>query len=397
MKRASAILILLVVCGLALVGGSTAEEDVRISTMFFQEDIREALTELMLQTGTNIIFDDTVSGTVTLDLEDVPLERALEMILMAGGYSYRQIDDYYIVGLPDPRSELFGNLTEMETITLQYVTVAEARGLLPVHYDRYLRSSTSDDYTMTITAPQAVTQRLKEDLEQIDVPQQEIMIQAIVTELSLEALDELGGTLFQWSTEGFPDWDADGLFSIGLPSPGNLSLESGLFGTLEATLRAMEQDDQVDIRANPQIRTVDRNTADLFVGDTRHIILTPEGAASRLEQVNVGVSLEVTPRIVDGERIHLTVVPEISHMVSERREDLVVRRSEMSTSLYLENGQTAMLAGMTIEELLEQERKVPILGDIPLLRLLFRQTTERVSERELLVFITAEIIEKGSQ
>ena len=396
MKRRIVVL-LLVMFWSSLVAGVAADDDVRISTMFFQEDIREALTELILQTGTNIIFDDTVRGTVTLDLVDVPLERALEMILMSGGYSYRQMDDFYIVGLPDPRSELFGSLTEMETIRLQYIPVAEARSLLPSYYDRYLRSSTGDDYTMTVTAPQNVTERLKADLAKIDVPQQEILVRAIVTEISLEALHELGGTLFQWSTEGFPNWDSDGLFSVGLLSPGNLSLETGLFGTLEAQLRAMQQDDRVDIRANPQIRVVDRSTANLFVGDTRHMILAPEGAASRLEQVDVGVSLDVTPRIVDGERIHLTVAPEISHATNERREDLVVRRSEISTTLYLENGQTALLAGMTIEEILEQERKVPILGDIPLLRLLFRQTTERVGERELLVFITAEIIEKENR
>ncbi len=147
------------------------------------------------------------------------------------------------------------------------------------------------------------------------------------------------------------------------------------------------------MRANPQIRVVDRRTANLFMGDTRHIILTPEGAASRLERVDVGVTLNVTPRILGDDQIHLTIAPEISHVTDERREDLVVRRSEMSTTLFLDSGETALLAGMTVEDILRQERKVPILGDIPLLRLLFRQTIEKESERELMVFITAEILE----
>jgi len=374
----------------------TEEEPILVSTFFFETDIREALGELVLQTGINIIWDDTVRGSVTLDLEDVPFERALQMMLISGGFTYRKVEDFYLVGLPDPRSPMFKELTQTESVRLQYLNVSEARALLPRFYDDYLRGS-GDSYTMTVTAPPAIIERLLDDLAKIDTPQKEVMIKAIVTEISTEVLDDLGGTLFEWSTEGFPEWDSDGFFGIGLPTPGTVSLETGLFGQLEARIRALAQDDMAEIHANPQIRVTDRSTADLFMGDTRHIVLTPEGAASRLERVDVGVALNVTPRVLDNNQIRLEVAPEISHVTDERREDLIVRRSNISTTLFLEDGQTALLAGMTLEEILEQERKVPILGDIPLLRLLFRQTTERVGERELMIFLTAEVIEKGNQ
>ena len=399
MKSHKLVLMMVMMCFVCVAtSGVWAQEQEQplVSTLFFMEDIREAINELVLQTGINIIYDETVRGIVTLDLIDVPLEKALDMMLLAGGFTYQKIDDFYLVGLPDPRSPIFQHLVTTERIQLQYITAADARALLPQFYDNYLRS-VGTEYAMTVTAPAHLIERLKNDLAKIDVPRHEVLIKAIVTELSMEALEDLGATLFGWSTTGFPSWDSEGLFSIGLPSPGNISLGAGLFGTLEARLRAMEQNDLADVRANPTVRVIDRNTANRFVGDTRYIFLTPEGAPTRLEQVDVGVSLNVTPRILDNDRIQLTVSPEISHVTDERREDLVVRRSEISTTLFLQNGQTAMLAGMTVNEVLEQERKVPILGDIPLLRLLFRQTTERVSERELLVFITAEIIEMGNQ
>lgn len=369
--------------------------DIRISTLFYETDIREALGELVLQTGINIIYDETVRGIVTLDLDEVPFEQALRMLLIGGGYTYRRLDGFYLVGLADPRSPMFPSLVETETVRLQYLTAGEARSLLPTFYDRYLRVP-GEGYTMTVTGPPDIIARLREDLAKVDTPQQEILIKALVTEVSTEFLEELGGSFFNWSTQGAPNWDSDGVFSIGLPTPGTVTLGSSLFGQLEARIRALEQDDLAKVRANPQIRVIDRRTANLFVGDTRHIILTPEGAASRLERVDVGVTLNVTPRVLGDNQIHLTITPEISHVTDERREDLVVRRSEMSTSLFLRSGEMVLLAGMTVDDILRQERKVPILGDIPLLRLFFRQTIERQGERELLVFITAEILEKES-
>ena len=392
-QRRIGLLVVLLLLGLAAGAGAETDE-ITVSTLFYETDIREALGELVLQTGINIIYDETVRGIVTLDLDNVPFEQALRMLLIGGGFTYRKVDDFFLVGLADPRSPMFQSLVETETVRLQYLTASEARALLPTFYDRYLRTP-GEGYTMTVTGPPDIIERLRTDLAKIDTPQQEVLIKALVTEISAEALEELGGTFFNWSTQGFPAWDSEGLFSIGLPAPGTVSIETGLFGQLEARIRALEQNDEATVRANPQIRVVDRRTANLFMGDTRHIILTPEGAASRLERVDVGVTLNVTPRILANNQIHLTIAPEISHVTDERREDLVVRRSEMSTSLFLESGETALLAGMTVEDILEQERKVPILGDIPLLRLLFRQTIERQSERELLVFITAEIIETG--
>ncbi len=366
----------------------------RVSTLFHETDIREALSELIMQTGINIIYDDTVTGTVTLDLDDVPFEQALEMILMGGGFSYRKVDDYYLVGLPDPRSSVFQEMAVTETVELNYVTAADAAELLPNFYSDFIQIP-SEGHALTITAPPEIIERFKADLEAIDTTQQEVVVQAVITEVSTEALDSLGGGFLEWSTDGMPDWDSDGFFSIASPSSDTVALETTLFGNLEAELRALEEDGMAEIHANPKIRTADRNTADLFVGDTRHITLTPEEGTSRLETVDVGIALQVTPRVLDNDRVQLEVEPEVSHVTDERDQDLVVRRSEIATTIFVEDGQTAVLAGMTVEDILEQESKVPILGDIPLLRLFFRETTERVRERELLVFISAEIMEKG--
>lgn len=388
---------LVVVAALALAwplqaGSDTAEP--AVSVLFFETDLREALSELVLITGVNIIADETVHGVVTLDLQDVPLDKALHMLLLGGGYSFRKFDDYYVVGLPDPRAPAFWHLAETETVALRYITAEESRELLPALYDQFVRWSPGGS-VLTITAPRAIIERFKADLRAIDRPKPMVTLQLVVTELSEDVLQQLGSHLF-WLTA------ADGDLSFRVED-GNvigwandaLSLLTGPGGDVIARLRALEHREQASIRANPRVTVADRETARLFVGERQVIMLQPHGTTTRLEEVDVGVLLEVTPRIISDDEIELTVAPEVSHFLQDRgasRDDrFIVRRNEVSTTIVLRNGQTAVVAGMTLEEDAGQVRKVPFLGDIPLIGRLFRQSTSHQGERELLVLVAAEI------
>ncbi|MFW5889593.1 MAG: secretin and TonB N-terminal domain-containing protein, partial [Bacillota bacterium] len=157
MKNNIFFMAVLIICASSLIftGISKAEnetaDDLLISALYFETDIREAISDLMLQSGVNIIADNTVQGLVTLDLENVSLEKALKMILLGGGYSYRKLDDYYLVSMVNPRSPAFNNMAESRTIRLNYITAEVARALIPVYYDQFLRSSHETDM-ITITA-----------------------------------------------------------------------------------------------------------------------------------------------------------------------------------------------------------------------------------------------------
>lgn len=100
--------------------------------MFYETDLRDAIHELSIQTGINIIADQTVNGVITVDLRDVPLEKALNMILSSGGFTFRKIEDYYLVGLADPRNVSFSDLSDFEVIQLENITVKEVFNLLPL-------------------------------------------------------------------------------------------------------------------------------------------------------------------------------------------------------------------------------------------------------------------------
>ena len=160
-------------------------------------------------------------------------------------------------------------------------------------------------------------------------------------------------------------------------------------------MRALEKEEKAEIKANPKIRVTDGESAELFVGEERSIILRTAEDESSMESVDVGVSLEITPKILNQDELQVDVAPDISHFTHESEEQLVVRRSELNTSVYAKEGKTLNLAGMTLDEVVSYENQVPLLGDIPLIRWLFRSKSVEKGERELLIFLTPEIVEGG--
>jgi type II secretory pathway component GspD/PulD (secretin) len=200
-------------------------------------------------------------------------------------------------------------------------------------------------------------------------------------------LKELGTNLFQLATTG-QNGKAE-TWAGGLNLRDNLHfLETNALGNLLLNLKALEETNEAKVHADPRVLVSDGQAAHLFVGDRQILLLADSGdKATRVERVEVGMSLKVTPQVF-GEQIILTIAPEMSHLVSESRSNLVVKQSSVSTTVQLQNGQTAVLAGMTLEEAGEQSRKVPVLGSIPIIRWLFRSDTTLAAEKELLIFVT---------
>ncbi len=388
-RKSSYLLVLLLILTLLASSASLYAEDNDepvVSTVFFEEDIREALNEMALQTGVNIVYDESVVGTVTLDLDDVPLERALDMMLLIGGYEYQRVDeDFYIVGSPDADSPVFERITESETIKLDYITASHAVEILPPYYEDFIRTSGEADDMLTITAPENVIENFKSDLEKIDNSEPEVLIEVMVTEVSTEVIQEQGMDLFGLTTDEAGESysiEFDGMFALEAAGPS---------GQLLSQIKALEEKDKAEITANPSIRVTNKESANLFVGEERVLILELEDE-DVLEEVEVGVSLEVTPEIKGQNDVRMDISPDVSHFTEERGDQLIVRRSELSSTVMAEDDETITMAGMTLDEIVEYESQVPGLGDVPLLRWLFREEVEKQGEREMLIFITPKII-----
>jgi type IV pilus assembly protein PilQ len=389
-------IVILLISSLLLIVSTAAGQEIEeplVSALYFEMDIREALNDLMLQSGVNIIADDTVQGLVTLDLENVEVEKALKMILLSGGYSYRRFEDYYLISMADPRSPAFQHMAESKNIRLKYITTSEARDLLPAFYDPFLRSS-EERNIITITATPTIIERFIEEVNKIDSTPEQIQIQLVVTEISTDLIKEYGADLFNYLFDYEEAGEDIGNGTNSFIYDNDLVKLSwyGSFERILANLKALEQKEELEIKADPRLVVQDRGTGTLFIGEEQVIILEPEDSSARLERVEVGVSLEVSPRIIGDDEIELNIAPSLSHFTEEKDERLRIRRSDITTTIHTRNMETLVMAGMTIENRRTNVSKVPILGDIPLIRWLFRREETEDSERELLIFITTEII-----
>lgn len=363
---------------------SKKEQQPRVTMTLFETDLREALNEISLQTGVNIIPDQTVHGVVTADLKNVPLEKALRTVLIGGGYTYRKIEDFYLVGLPDPKSNTFSKLSEVEVVSLKHTNAQEVFKVLPSFLDPYVKGDPKDNI-ITISAPPQQTERIKELINKVDKPQKKVKVKVVVTEVNSEKVKELGTNLLEHKE------NTAASKSISYNTNDNLLvIEDEYYGKLLTELNVLQEEQKAEIRANPRLLVSDKEKAELFVGDRQVLVLTSENNdfSSRVEKIEVGVGLQVVADIISENEINLKLAPKVSRFVDEERPDLVVKRNSVSTTLQLKSGQTVMLAGMTLEDDSNYNKGIPILKDIPLVRWLFSTNTTRKNKRELLIFVT---------
>ncbi|MEA4883881.1 MAG: secretin and TonB N-terminal domain-containing protein [Clostridia bacterium] len=370
--------------------GSGEHADASITATFFDTDIREAIAELALQADVNIAVDPSVTGTVSLDLIDVPVERALRLVLAGGGYAFRRVDDFYIVGLADPRNRVFGDLAEAEVYVFKSISASTARFLTPTAYEPFVKFDSERDIAV-ISAPRETINRLVALFDKIDADRPQIRVKALVTEVRSEVVREWGIDSFQWELEHGqavkPDWTA--LLSL---ASGSIGLDTDVFGRIAAKIRALERDDRARVNADPVIIISDGKTGSLFVGDRYNLVIGSETTTTpRVEKIEAGTELKVTPR-VRGQQIELELSQKVSYFTDKSTFGPVVRAAEFSSVVRITPGQTLLIAGLSGKDLLDRETKTPVLGDIPLIRLLFKRAEKQQVENELLVFITAEVV-----
>jgi len=200
--------------------GQEREREILVTNVFFETDIRAALRDISAQSGVTIIPDDTVHGVVTLDMKNVTLEKCLEMVLMSGGYTFKKIDNYYLIGAAVHDNPIFNRLTETKYIKTNYIKAKDVFTFLPDVFTVYIQVN-EDMNLLTVTASPEMIQRIEEDIAKIDIPPQQVMIQAIVTDFSKGTKKELG---VDW------DWQWDNTEELVNTASGVAGL-SNLIGT----------------------------------------------------------------------------------------------------------------------------------------------------------------------
>ncbi len=371
-----------------------ANKEPLITNVFYETDIRQALTDMSAQCGIPIIPDDSVQGIISLELKDVPLEKALRMILVGGGYSFRKVDDsYYLIGLPVSSNPSFGLLTTTEFIKSTYIRARDIPELLSEHYEPYVKIN-EETNTMTITATPDIIGRIKEDISKFDRPPAQVMIEAIVTEISTEALKNLG---IDWTGS----WSEGHVGMNSLLGSLRWTSSGDDFPDLLMSLNNLVENGKAVIRANPRIATLDRHEASIHIGREEYHLINTGSAAypyNTLQAITSGVTLKIIPVISHTGEITVTIQPEVSDVAGKGKEGLpVISKRNALTTLRVQDGQMIVIGGLLQKSRLDKHSKTPILGDIPLMGALFSSKEETSLDTEMVVLIRPRILTKSVQ
>jgi len=370
-----------------------------VTNIWVDTDLRQALQDIAAQTGTTVLADPTAQGVISMSVKDMPLEECLERICAPGGLSFVRVKDYYLVGRAEPGTEMFRRLAGLQRVKLRHATSDEVKGMLPQTLDRYVSYDKANGAVL-VNAPPGMQERVLNTIQIIDRPNRQVAVEAIVFELSEEGSKQLG---LDWQYKN-ASLAAKTQSLIGTVT---YDASSDIAAYVDITLRAILQDLKGQVLANPRIVVQNGKKAEIFVGQEKYYSLLSGYAANpyfHLESIKAGVTLEVTPYIGDQGQVTLDIKSEVSDVITDwsREPDngnnpssgslpLVTRR-QAKTTVGMKDGSTVIIGGLLQDQHRKVVEKVPLLGDIPLLGMAFRDVRARKEQKEIVVLITAHLI-----
>ena len=267
---------------------------------------------------------------------------------------------------------------------------------------------------LVISAPPDIMRSLQAVIKKLDIRRAQVLVEAIIAEVSSTKGAELG---VQWSsststsgantTVGGTAFDAgniDAINSFNISSlPLGLSIGQFTNGTIRGLLRALASDSATNVLSTPNLVTLDNQEAEIIVGENVPFVTgqftnsnsDPNNPFQTIERHDVGIVLKVKPQINEGDSVKLDIEQEVSSVSSGSGSTLTTNKRSIKTSVLVDDKQIIVLGGLIKDDLQEVEDKVPLLGDIPLLGMLFRNTKTDLVKTNLMVFIRPEILRDG--
>jgi len=401
----------------------------KLSLNFQDIDVRSVLQLIADFTSLNLVASDTVQGGITLRLQNVPWDQALDLVLKTKGLDKRKIGNVLLVA---PADEIAAReRQEMESLKQIAELAPLRRELLQVNYAKaadiakLFQSVTSaeakadergsitvDDRTNNIIAYQTQDRldELRRIVSQLDIPVRQVMIEARIVEATVGYDKALGVRWGGSSTNG--NFTAGG----GTAQPTTLTGQStsapyvdlGAAGatsgigisfltdntTLDLELSAMEKTGNGEIVSQPKVVTSDKETAKILKGTEIPYQESSSSGATSVSFKEASLSLEVTPQITPDNRIIMEVKvtkdePDYLNMVNGVPP---IKKNEVNAKVLVSDGETIVIGGVFSNTQSKTVDKVPFLGDVPYLGRLFRRDVVSEDKTELLVFLTPRIM-----
>lgn len=287
----------------------------------------------------------------------------------------------------------YADPTEMQNKLSQFIPKTEGEIMVDIRTN-----------SIIVKALPPVQKEVETLLEKWDRQNKQVQIEAKMIEVTIDDSTQLGidweyetpATLKKQEPSTFnlkenlsPDLTKGGIFKVGTLSADDYT----------ATLEMLATSANTDVLSSPKVTVLDGQEASILVGSSEPYTVTSEDPVTGFVTestnfIDVGIKLIVTPKIGQDNYITMGIHPEVStaRRVAEANNALAVDTTQADTTLTVKDGQTVVLGGLMKQDKKKTTKKIPILGDIPILGLLFRSLNEENIKKELIVFITPHIL-----
>ncbi len=417
----------------------------RMSLNFQNIDIRSLLQVFADFTNLNIVTSDSVTGTLSLRLKDVPWDQALQIVLDSKGLASRRNGNVLWVA---PRNELATKekaelesqqqVTELEPLRsqvfrLNYQRADDVRNMLlgtgaaggggaAGTASRILSkrgSLTSDARTnqLFVSDIPSKLEEVQAFLLKIDIPVRQVMIEARIVEADDTFSRNLGAKLGfaaksngsgvgntysnvvspvtqngTWDNSSAVSLPANGINGVNAASVAVSLFNAGAGRFLALELSALEADGRGKIISSPRVVTADNIKALIEQGTEVPYQQATSSGATSVSFKKANLKLEVTPKITPDGNVFLDVDVNKDSLGTQTTNGYAINTKHVQTQVLVENGGTVVIGGIYTQNERTDVNKVPLLGDIPVLGNLFKSTAKTNDRTELLVFLTPRVL-----
>ena len=419
----------------------------KLSLNFQNVEVRAVLQVIADFTGLNVITSDTVGGSLTLRLKDVPWDQALDIILQSKGLDMRKTGNVVWIA---PRDELatreklalesraqISDLEPLRTESMQvnYQKAADFQKLLADPAQKILskRGSAVVDVRTNTVFVQDAPSRLEEVrklLKQIDIPVRQVMIESRIVEATdtfsrnlgarlgyneredrqilgsprlLVSGNVIGGTGLRTGqtpdpgTGYFPDSFMTSLPAQGLSGANPGQIAFALFNSsrtrfLNLELSALQADGKGKIISSPRVITADMIEATIEQGTEIPYQQATSSGATSVSFRKATLSLKVKPQITPDDNVIMSLRVNKDSVGQNTLSGPAIDTKQVVTEVLVENGGTVVIGGIYTQDERSTTTKVPVLGDLPFVGFLFKNNQRVDDRRELLIFISPKVL-----
>jgi Flp pilus assembly secretin CpaC len=386
----------------------TPSQNHLVQNVWVDIPLTQVFRDISTQTGAVIALCPHVPDQpVSLDCgEAKPVEECLKQLVTGRGLIVcKKHENFYLISCGSQTCPSFMEIADSQRIYLKYITAKHLMSSLPRPIQPYVSSGERNNEVLVYAAAD-VAQNIKNIVNKLDVPQQQVVLEVLVVELDEDASEEFG---VDWSYQ-----DEHNTFAMkeGLGEFTGLakytSVPENRMTDILFTLRLLVAKEKAAIRARPRVATLNGQPASIDISlDEYFTIVTDIYGPSamlrtELQVIKSGVNLNIIPNIGDKGDITVDVLTEVSDVAARQNqiEDNksgnlpIVKRRKANTRVRVKDGDAIVIGGLVEAQQKSLDKRVPVLSSIPIIGGIFTAKTSETINKEVVIFITPRIIKE---